>query len=58
MSWWFDISDLDEDQTDVIELPPDGNYLILGPPGSGKTNLLLIRAEYLSFGPIGLICTS
>src|SRR5205823_3240097 len=22
-------------------------YLILGPPGSGKTNLLLIRAEYL-----------
>jgi len=28
MSWWFDISDLDEDQKDVIELPPDGNYLI------------------------------
>ncbi len=47
MSWWFDISDLDEDQKDVIALPPDGNYLILGPPGSGKTNLLLIRAEYL-----------
>jgi superfamily I DNA/RNA helicase len=47
MSWWFDISDLDEDQKDVIELPPDGDYLILGPPGSGKTNLLLIRAEYL-----------
>ena len=47
MSWWFDISDLDEDQKDVIELPPEGDYLILGPPGSGKTNLLLIRAEYL-----------
>jgi superfamily I DNA/RNA helicase len=47
MSWWFDITDLDEDQKDVIELSPDGNYLILGPPGSGKTNLLLIRAEYL-----------
>ncbi len=47
MSWWFDITDLDDDQKDVIELPPDGDYLILGPPGSGKTNLLLIRAEYL-----------
>jgi superfamily I DNA/RNA helicase len=47
MSWWLDISDLDEDQKKVIDLPPTGNYLILGPPGSGKTNLLLIRAEYL-----------
>lgn len=47
MSWWLDISDLDDDQKDVIDLPPTGNYLILGPPGSGKTNLLLIRAEYL-----------
>ncbi len=47
MSWWLDISDLDEDQKDVIELPDTGNYLILGPPGSGKTNLLLLRAEYL-----------
>jgi superfamily I DNA/RNA helicase len=47
MSWWLDISDLDDDQKDVIDLPPHGNYLILGPPGSGKTNLLLIRAEYL-----------
>jgi superfamily I DNA/RNA helicase len=47
MSWWLDITDLDEDQKDVIELPASGDYLILGPPGSGKTNLLLIRAEYL-----------
>jgi len=47
MSWWLDITDLDDDQKNVIELPPTGNYLILGPPGSGKTNLLLIRAEYL-----------
>jgi superfamily I DNA/RNA helicase len=47
MSWWLDITDLDEDQKNVIELPATGNYLILGPPGSGKTNLLLIRAEYL-----------
>jgi superfamily I DNA/RNA helicase len=47
VSWWFDIADLDEDQKNVIGLPPNGNYLIVGPPGSGKTNLLLIRAEYL-----------
>ena len=47
MSWWLDISDLDDDQKDVIALPATGNHLILGPPGSGKTNLLLIRAEYL-----------
>jgi len=47
MSWWLDITDLDEEQKNVIELPAIGNYLILGPPGSGKTNLLLIRAEDL-----------
>jgi superfamily I DNA/RNA helicase len=47
MSWWLDLGDLDNDQKDVIALPPEGNYLIMGPPGSGKTNLLLIRAEYL-----------
>lgn len=47
MSWWLDISDLDDDQKDVIALAASGNYLILGPAGSGKTNLLLIRAEYL-----------
>jgi superfamily I DNA/RNA helicase len=47
MSWWLDIADLDDDQKDVIGLPQQGNYLVIGPPGSGKTNLLLIRAEYL-----------
>jgi len=47
MSWWLDLEELDDEQREVIALPKDGNYLIKGPPGSGKTNLLLIRAEYL-----------
>ena len=47
-SWWKDRKDLDEDQERVIVLEPDGNHLMVGPPGCGKTNLLLLRAKYLS----------
>lgn len=46
-SWWIDEDELDDEQLDVISLPPDGNFLVVGPPGSGKTNLLLLRASYL-----------
>lgn len=46
-SWWVDANELDDEQSDVISLPPDGSYLVVGPPGSGKTNLLLLRASYL-----------
>src|SRR6478752_3109421 len=46
-SWWVDEEDLDDDQNDVVALPPSGSYLVVGPPGSGKTNLLLLRASYL-----------
>ena len=38
---------LDEDQRNIISLPLDGSALVTGPPGSGKTNLLLLRANYL-----------
>lgn len=47
-TWWAEESELDHDQKEVIGLGPDGSHLIIGPPGSGKTNLLLLRANYLS----------
>lgn len=47
-SWWRSREDLDEHQEEIIKLPPEGRYLILGPPGCGKTNLLVLRAAYLA----------
>lgn len=46
-TWWTTVTDLDQYQRAIIELPPDGDFLICGPPGSGKTNLLALRARYL-----------
>jgi superfamily I DNA/RNA helicase len=46
-TWWTRPDQLDDEQKDVVALPLDGNHLIIGPPGSGKTNLLLLRATYL-----------
>lgn len=46
-TWWADIEKLDDNQAEVISLDMDGNFLVLGPPGSGKTNLLVMRAKYL-----------
>lgn len=46
--WWIGESDLDEYQKNVIGLASNGNHLVLGPPGSGKTNILLLRANYLT----------
>ena len=47
-TWWRESADLDDEQRHVIALRSDGSYLIKGPPGSGKTNLLLLRANYLT----------
>lgn len=47
-TWWRSANELDDDQRSIMALPPDGSFALRGPPGSGKTNLLLMRAAYLS----------
>lgn len=46
-TWWKKADDLNEEQTKVVGLGKEGDYLVLGPAGCGKTNLLLLRATYL-----------
>lgn len=46
--WWVQKADLDATQIDLIEnLPLNESFLISGPPGSGKTNVLLRRAQFV-----------
>lgn len=47
-TWWVDPKQLNEEQKNIIQLPLEGSHLITGPPGSGKTNLLLLRANYMT----------
>ena len=37
--------DLSGEQQEILELPLDGNYLVSGPPGTGKTVMALYRAQ-------------
>ncbi|WFP74740.1 AAA family ATPase [Mesorhizobium sp. WSM4906] len=50
-TWWVDPSQLDDDQKAILTATADSSLLILGPPGSGKTNILMLRANYVR--PIG-----
>ena len=46
--WWVSKDELDSDQMALIEeLPLRLNHLVLGPPGCGKTNVLLRRAQFV-----------
>lgn len=46
-TWWVNDSDLDEDQATAIQAMSDEkSFLIQGPAGSGKTNILLLRAKW------------
>ena len=49
-TWWKDIDELKKEQADLLDIAPETNLLIKGPPGSGKTNLLLLRANQLAIG--------
>lgn len=51
-TWWVSENSLDAQQQRVISLDLDGSFLIVGPPGCGKTNLLLLRAKYLALAGI------
>src|SRR5258708_5463996 len=49
-TWWVDEADLDKDQsTAVQDIPEEASFLIRGPAGSGKTNILLLRSKWLRF---------
>jgi len=47
-TWWRNADEMDDGQKKVIGLPIDKSILVVGRPGSGKTNLLLLRASFLS----------
>ncbi|MDX1539596.1 ATP-binding domain-containing protein [Arsukibacterium sp.] len=49
-TWWKDEDDLVAEQAKVLDLDEEKSLLIMGPPGSGKTNLLLLRANQLYLG--------
>src|SRR5690349_13027729 len=46
-TWWVKLGQLDDDQKRIIPLALNEDHLVVGPPGSGKTNLLLLRANYV-----------
>lgn len=46
-TWWVALDDLDDEQKEVLRADPDEDLLIIGPPGSGKTNILVLRANYV-----------
>lgn len=53
-TWWRSTQELDNEQRSLIEIPTaDGNHLVTGPPGCGKTNILLLRASYLRSAGLG-----
>jgi superfamily I DNA/RNA helicase len=50
-TWWVNPSQLDAQQKAILTATADSKLLIVGPPGSGKTNILMLRANYVR--PVG-----
>lgn len=48
--WWIDPTELDDEQRGALTLSEDESHLVTGPPGSGKTNLLVLRATQIVRG--------
>jgi superfamily I DNA/RNA helicase len=46
-TWWVKQGQLDPHQKKVFTLSTSDDHLVKGPPGSGKTNLLLLRGKQL-----------
>jgi len=47
-TWLLPRSDLTPEQLRVVEMPPDEHRVVLGPAGSGKTQVLIHRAAHLA----------
>lgn len=48
-TFWISTDQLDKDQRKVVEgIPATTSFLLRGPAGSGKTNILLLRAKWLT----------
>ncbi|QBP74552.1 hypothetical protein E2K99_05770 [Herbaspirillum huttiense] len=46
-TWWVEERDLLEEQLEVLSVDLTEDLFLSGPPGSGKTNLLLLRANHM-----------
>lgn len=49
-TFWVNGEDLDAEQAKAVEgIPENTSFLLRGPAGSGKTNILLLRAKWLTY---------
>lgn len=55
-AFWIGEGDLDEFQVDAVKgIPEDASFMITGPAGSGKTNILLLRSKWLIYKAVSNI---